>query len=96
MDQRVIVDKNMPIISTFYGIIVQMFWDDHAPPHFHVKYAGYKAVINIRELKLANGVLPNKALELVLDWAELYQDELMANWELAVNGNKLFDIKPLA
>jgi len=40
----------MPTISSFYGIIIQMYWNDHAPPHFHAIYGEYKATINIEEL----------------------------------------------
>jgi hypothetical protein len=39
----------MPTISMFYGIVIQMFWDEHAPPHFHSSYAEYKATVNIRD-----------------------------------------------
>jgi hypothetical protein len=33
----------MPTISSFYGILIQMFWRDHAPPHFHALYAEHEA-----------------------------------------------------
>ncbi|MFA7243547.1 MAG: DUF4160 domain-containing protein [Sulfuricellaceae bacterium] len=36
------MDKAMPTISMFYGMLIQMFWDEHAPPHFHVTYGEYK------------------------------------------------------
>jgi hypothetical protein len=35
----------MPTISIFYGIVIQMFWGDHAPPHFHALYAEYEVLI---------------------------------------------------
>ena len=47
---RKIVD--MPTISTFYGILIQMFWNDHAPPHFHALYADDEVLINIRTLEI--------------------------------------------
>lgn len=72
----------MPTISAFYGLIIQMFFKDHAPPHFHVKYAEHKAVIDIHGLTLIEGKLPRRALGLVLDWAELHQAELLENWRL--------------
>jgi Domain of unknown function (DUF4160) len=63
----------MPTISAFYGLLIQMFFRDHAPPHFHVKYGEFKAIIDIRSLQSIEGVLPRRALNLVLDWAELHQ-----------------------
>ncbi|MBF0614199.1 MAG: DUF4160 domain-containing protein [Magnetococcales bacterium] len=72
----------MPTISYFYGISIRMFLDDHAPPHFHASYGGFTATIDIQALKLLKGELPRRALELVLDWAELHQKELLHNWEL--------------
>ena len=51
----------MPTISMFYGIVIQIFWDAHAPPHFHTSYAEYKATVNIRELCIREGGLPRRA-----------------------------------
>jgi len=44
----------MPTISMFYGMLIQMYWDEHAPPHFHAIYGDYKASVNIRDLCQAN------------------------------------------
>lgn len=57
----------MPIISTFYGIIIQMFWRDHPPPHFHAKYAGEQVVIDMYTLKVLEGKMSRPALALVLE-----------------------------
>lgn len=89
----------MPVISMFYGVIVMMYYfdtDRHHLPHIHVKYGEFTGVINILDSELLEGELPKNKLRLVLAWIELHRDELMANWELAKNGNKLFDIKPLS
>ena len=51
----------MPTISTFYGIIIRMFFNEHAPPHFHAQYGEYKASINIQSLELMEGKLPRRA-----------------------------------
>lgn len=59
-----------------------MFFDEHSPPHFHAEYGEFKASINIQTLEILQGELPRRAQELVLDWAELHQNELMDNWEL--------------
>lgn len=85
----------MPIISRFFGIIVRMFFNEHAPPHFHVEYAEYRAVINIRTLVLIEGKLPRRALELVQDWAELHRDELLKDWDLCQQHQQPEAIKPL-
>ena len=55
----------MPIISRFFGIIIRMFFNEHAPPQFHAEYAEHRAVINIRSLEVMDGKLPRRALELV-------------------------------
>ncbi len=70
----------MPTISSFYGILIRMFFNDHSPPHFHVEYAEFKAVIDIVTLEVMEGNLPRRALNLVMDWAELHQDELLEDW----------------
>lgn len=85
----------MPAISFFYGIIIRMFFADHAPPHFHAQYGDYKATISILDLKLIEGELPRRALNLILDWAELHQQELLDNWNRAANNEQLQSIKPL-
>ena len=59
-----------------------MFFDEHAPPHFHAEYGEFKASIDFRSLEITGGKLPRRAQELVLDWAELHRNELMDNWEL--------------
>ena len=85
----------MPIISRFFGIIIRMFYEDHAPPHFHVRYAKQKAVIRIDSVELLQGTLSPKARALVLEWANLHQDELMIDWELARQQAPLNKIDPL-
>lgn len=85
----------MPTISTFYGIIIRMFFDEHSPPHFHAQYGEYKASINIQSLTLMEGQLPRRALELVLDWAELHQTELLQDWDLCHQHQQPVKIEPL-
>jgi Domain of unknown function (DUF4160) len=72
----------MPTISAFYGILIKMFFNDHAPPHFHAEYAESKATVDIKQLRVLEGELPRRALDLVLDWAELHQAELLDDWNL--------------
>jgi len=85
----------MPTISMFYGIFIQMFWNDHAPTHFHARYGEFKGIINIRTLKMIEGNLPRRALNLILDWAELHQTELLTNWELCAQKQNPNPIEPL-
>ena len=71
----------MPEISRFLGIIIKMFFDDNNPPHFHVEYGEYKAIIEIRTAELTEGYLPSKQLKLVQAWAILHEEELLENFE---------------
>jgi len=66
----------MPEISRFYGIVIQMSFGDHQPPHFHAHYAGRKAIIDIETLAFIEGQLPPRASGLVIEWATIHQDEL--------------------
>jgi hypothetical protein len=72
----------MPTISFFYGIAIQMFWNDHAPPHFHALYGEHEAVISIETLSVQRGSLPRRAMALVIEWAEEHRAELLEDWEL--------------
>lgn len=75
----------MPIISTFYGIVIRMYWDDHAPPHFSrgiCRAANSDRHTHIRTLGALTGTMSPRALSLILEWAQEHQDELMENWEL--------------
>lgn len=85
----------MPTISTFYGILIQMFWHDHSPPHFHALYAEFEVMINIQTLEIMKGSLPKRALALVLEWASLHRDELKEDWQRCEIGQKLKRITPL-
>jgi hypothetical protein len=85
----------MPEISRFFGIVVQMYYADHDPPHFHVRYAGQKALVAIETLEVLRGSLSPRALALVTEWAALHQAELMEDWVLAREEAQLNPIAPL-
>ena len=85
----------MPTISQFFGILIRMYFNDHAPPHFHVQYNEYKAVVAIDSLDVLEGRLPRRAQELVLDWAELHRAELMEDWNLCRSKEQPKPITPL-
>lgn len=72
----------MPTICVFYGILIKMYWNDHAPPHFHVEYGEHRALYSIQTLELFKGALPRRAHALVLEWAAMHRIELMEDWQL--------------
>lgn len=71
----------MPEISRFLGIVIMMYFDEHNPPHFHVKYNEYAAVLEIKTLNVIAGKLPAKVRGLVEEWAEINQSSLMSMWD---------------
>jgi Domain of unknown function (DUF4160) len=85
----------MPTISIFWGILIQMWWNDHNPPHFHCKYGEYQALIDIETLTILNGDMPKKTLNAILEWAQLHQAELMENWRLCQQSLPPNKIQPL-
>ncbi len=88
----------MPTISMFYGLIIRMYYfdnDQHNMPHIHVEYKEFAAVIEIPTGRVIVGELPTKQLILVSAWIEIHADELMADWQLAINGEPVFKIDPL-
>ena len=88
----------MPTISMFYGILIRMFFYDiekHKTPHIHAEYQGEVAVYSIPDGEVLAGKLPRKKDKLVVAWIEIHQDNLLANWQLAVNGKKPFKIRGL-
>jgi len=64
----------MPEISRLYSIVIEIYYADHPPPHFHALYGGRKATIDIQTLALIDGDLPARARGLVIEWATLHQD----------------------
>lgn len=87
----------MPTVSMFYGLIIRMYFapGEHPPPHFHVYYNECRATIDIYTCELLEGWLPRKQRKLTLAWAELHQEELIANWKLVMKGEDPFRIQPL-
>jgi hypothetical protein len=85
----------MPEISRFFGILISINYNDHAPPHFHVRYAGQQAAIRIQDLAVMAGSLSPRALALTIEWAAGHQVELLADWDLARQNLPLQPIAPL-
>lgn len=84
----------MPVISRFLGIVIVMYWEDHAPPHFHAKYAGYEITVNILT-GVVEGRFPKRALGHVLEWYTLHKDALIENWALCQRNELPKPIEPL-
>jgi hypothetical protein len=88
----------MPTISMFYGILIRMFFRDaekHHTPHIHADYQGKVGVYSILDGTLLAGELPLNKHKLVVAWIEIHREDLLADWDLAVNGKKPFPIKGL-
>ncbi|HEV7868389.1 MAG TPA: DUF4160 domain-containing protein, partial [Chthoniobacteraceae bacterium] len=88
-------DHAVPIVSTFFGIIIRMFFDDHAPPHFHAEHHGQDALVTF-DGKIVEGEISSpRARKLIREWAQLHQAELQMNWRRAKALKQLVQIAPL-
>ena len=85
----------MPELARFYGIVIQMYFGDHPPPHFHAIYGDNKAVIDIESLALIAGSLPPRARGLVIEWATIHQEDLRAAFQKAASLEAPGKIAPL-
>jgi hypothetical protein len=88
-------ESPVPEICRFFGIVIQMFYNEKHAPHFHARYGGRKAAIEIEALRILSGRLPPRVHGLVAEWATLHRDELLENWERARRGRRLRRIEPL-
>jgi hypothetical protein len=91
-------ERTVPILSMFYGIVIRMyFYDDkqHHMPHLHAEYAGKRSVFDIEGGGVLSGELPPGKARMVQAWIEIHREELLADWELAVQGEEVFKIEPL-
>jgi hypothetical protein len=87
--------EGMPEISRFFGVVIRMLANDHAPPHFHAYYGDYEVSVTVRD-GVVTGRFPARALRMVLEWRDLHQDELLENWDLLRAGELPREIAPLA
>jgi hypothetical protein len=85
----------MPVISRFYGIIIRMFYNDHAPPHFHAVYGEHELLVGIDPVTVIRGAAPGRVKSMVLEWAALHQTELLDNWQRGRRTDPLSPIDPL-
>ena len=85
----------MPEISRFLGIVIAMYYNDHAPPHFHATYGEHEIRVDITSGGILSGNFPGRAENLVLEWLQLHRDELIEDWRLAEERKPLKKIEPL-
>ncbi|MCC7100535.1 MAG: DUF4160 domain-containing protein [Rubrivivax sp.] len=85
----------MPEISRFLGIVIAMYYRDHAPPHFHAIYGDFEVTIELGTGVVVSGEFPRRALAHVLEWSSLHEDELARAWDLARASRPLPRITPL-
>ncbi len=87
----------MPTISMFYGIIIRMYCgnSEHNPPHFHAYYQEYTAIYDFMQECFISANIPGKQLKIIEAWAAIHKDELIADWQLAINGELPLPIEPL-
>lgn len=85
----------MPILSRFYGIVIRMFYNDHAPPHFHASYGERELIIGISPIVILNGSAPSRVRSMVLEWSALHQRELLDDWERCRRAESPMPIAPL-
>ena len=85
----------MPEICRFFGIIIAMYHDEHNPPHFHAKYGGQQMEVGLSPIAVRAGGLPPRATSMVLEWAALHQQELLANWQHCRQGESPAKVEPL-
>jgi hypothetical protein len=85
----------VPELSRFFGIVIAMYYKEHAPPHFHAKYGGQRAAFAISDLTIVEGFLPRRAVSMILEWAFEHRQELMENWQRAERREDLLTIQPL-
>lgn len=85
----------MPIISTFFGIVIRMYYQEHDPAHFHAEYQGQQAAFLVTGELLAGQIAAGTARRLIRDWATQHRGELEANWARMKAGQALERIRPL-
>ena len=84
----------MPEICRFLGIIIRMYIGDHAPPHIHVQHNEFEVRLYLEDGRV-EGQFPRNKLKKLEDWYRIHKDELLANWQLAINNQPINKIEPL-
>jgi len=85
----------VPVISAFYGITIKVFQGDHNPPHIHVYYGEFRALIDISTGRIIAGELPPRSHKLVKEWLKLRREDVLKAWDIAEHFGTPKRIKPL-
>jgi hypothetical protein len=85
----------VPTISEFHGIVIRMFFADHAPPHLHATYGEFEGIVGLDPVMIVAGRLPARIENMVAEWIALHQQELLANWERGQQLEALQRVDPL-
>ncbi|MCE9544318.1 MAG: DUF4160 domain-containing protein [Planctomycetia bacterium] len=86
----------MPVISSFYGVIIRMFYQEHEPPHFHAEHGGDQATFSLGGELLLGRIRSRRARQQISEWAVRHRRELETNWQHMKAGLPLERIEPLA
>jgi len=78
------------------AVCFAMYDAEHGVPHFHARYGGREASVAIETLEVLGGSLPDHAIRLVREWANLHRAELELDWQRARAAQPLEPIAPLA
>jgi hypothetical protein len=85
----------MPELCRFFGIVIAMYYDDHNPAHFHATYGSERAQFSIDPPGLIKGWISPRAMALVMEWAAMHREDLLAAWEARETGHPPGKIEPL-
>lgn len=85
----------MPVISAFLGMVIKMYHTDHNPPHFHVQYGEFEAIVEIKTAKILEGRLPPRLKRVISEWTRLRRRELEKAWIDAQTNKMPTRIKPI-
>jgi Domain of unknown function (DUF4160) len=78
----------MPTVAVVEGVKIQLYAQEHPPPHFHAAFAEYRAQIDIASLGVLRGHLPPAKLAAVISWAETRREALMQAWDTVLAKQK--------
>jgi hypothetical protein len=85
----------VPVISTFFGIVIRMYYQEHEPAHVHAEYQGQAAVFDFAGNMLRGRIRSGTAVRLIREWLAQHRPELETNWANMKSGRALERIAPL-
>lgn len=85
----------MPVIASFFGIVIRMYYQDHVPAHFHAEYRGEQGSFSLSGEPLSGEIRSRTARLLIREWAAAHRLELEQNWQGSRDGRSITPIEPL-